>query len=106
MKYRFVVLVIFSAIGLLSPPASAQDVPAPASPSASRPGKPGPPPKPEHDGQLEPGEDPENRLLTPFLKHLAGDQKEFWTAPTRLKRERPQMDTARRRRHRSFHRQR
>jgi hypothetical protein len=36
------------------------------------------------DGQkdeLMPGEDPDNRLLFPFLKHLAGDQKEFWTAP-------------------------
>jgi hypothetical protein len=30
---------------------------------------------------LQPGEDPENRLLSPFLKHLAGDQKQFWTAP-------------------------
>ncbi len=34
---------------------------------------------------LQPGEDPENRLVSPFLKHLAGDQKEFWTAPARLK---------------------
>jgi hypothetical protein len=34
--------------------------------------------------QLEPGEDPQNRLLTPFLKHLASDQKQFWTFPTRL----------------------
>ncbi len=30
---------------------------------------------------LPPGEDPENRLLTPFLKHLATDQATFWTAP-------------------------
>lgn len=34
--------------------------------------------------QLQPGEDPQNRLLTPFLKHLASDQKQFWTFPTRL----------------------
>jgi membrane-associated phospholipid phosphatase len=34
---------------------------------------------------LQPGEDPENRLLSPFLKHLAVDQKEFWTAPVRLR---------------------
>ena len=27
------------------------------------------------------GEDPENRLVTPFMKHLALDQKQFWTAP-------------------------
>ncbi len=33
---------------------------------------------------LPPGEDPENRLLSPFLKHLVGDQKQFWTAPARL----------------------
>jgi membrane-associated phospholipid phosphatase len=36
-------------------------------------------------GWLQPGTDPENRLLSPFLKHLAGDQKQFWTAPTRFK---------------------
>lgn len=35
-------------------------------------------------GQLEPGEDPQNRLMTPFLKHLVGDQKQFWTFPTRI----------------------
>ncbi|HEX8814538.1 MAG TPA: capsule assembly Wzi family protein [Terriglobales bacterium] len=35
-------------------------------------------------GYLQPGEDPENRLLTPFVKHIVGDQKEFWTAPTRF----------------------
>lgn len=28
--------------------------------------------------QLPPGEDPQNELLMPFLKHLAGDQKSFW----------------------------
>lgn len=33
------------------------------------------------DGQLSPGEDPQNRLLLPFLKHLASDQKGFWTSP-------------------------
>jgi capsule assembly protein Wzi/PAP2 superfamily protein len=38
----------------------------------------------ENHGWLQPGEDPENRLLLPFLKHLGSDQKEFWTAPTRL----------------------
>ena len=34
---------------------------------------------------LQPGEDPNNRLLMPFLKHLAGDQEQFWTAPTRFR---------------------
>lgn len=33
---------------------------------------------------LQPGGDPENRLLSPFIKHLAEDQRQFWTAPTRL----------------------
>lgn len=32
-------------------------------------------------GYLDPGEDPENRLVSPFLKHLAGDQKQFWVTP-------------------------
>jgi membrane-associated phospholipid phosphatase len=32
------------------------------------------------------GEDPENRLVTPLMKHLAIDQKQFWTAPFRLNR--------------------
>jgi Capsule assembly protein Wzi/PAP2 superfamily len=31
--------------------------------------------------RLEPGQDPENRLLTPFLKHIVSDQKQFWTEP-------------------------
>lgn len=39
----------------------------------------------ERPGWLQPGEDPENRLLLPFLKHLGGDQKDFWTSPTRLR---------------------
>jgi hypothetical protein len=34
---------------------------------------------------LQPGEDPNNRLLMPFLKHLAGDQEQFWTAPARFR---------------------
>jgi hypothetical protein len=40
--------------------------------------------EPRNDGWLVPGSDPENRLLSPFVKHLVGDQKQFWTAPTRL----------------------
>jgi membrane-associated phospholipid phosphatase len=34
-------------------------------------------------GLLPEGDDPENRPLTPFLKHLVFDQKEFWTEPLR-----------------------
>jgi hypothetical protein len=29
---------------------------------------------------LPPGDDPENRLLVPFLKHMVQDQKSFWTS--------------------------
>jgi hypothetical protein len=36
------------------------------------------------DDELQPGEDPENRLISPFLKHLVTDQKQFWTSPARL----------------------
>jgi len=41
--------------------------------------------KPQPDYSLQPGEDPENRLVSPFFKHIVGDQKEFWTGPTRLR---------------------
>ncbi len=34
---------------------------------------------------LPAGEDPENRLLTPLLKHLASDQLTFWTAPVHFR---------------------
>jgi membrane-associated phospholipid phosphatase len=33
------------------------------------------------------GDDPENRLLTPLMKHLAIDQKQFWSAPFHLNRQ-------------------
>ena len=33
---------------------------------------------------LPAGEDPENRLVKPFIKHLALDQEQFWTAPFHL----------------------
>jgi len=39
----------------------------------------------ESRGWLQPGQDPENRLVLPFLKHVAADQKDFWTAPTRFR---------------------
>ena len=38
-------------------------------------------------GLLPPGVDPQNRLGTPFLKHLAEDQKTFWTSPLRMPKE-------------------
>jgi hypothetical protein len=40
---------------------------------------------PEKSFELLPGEDPHNRLVSPFLVHLAGDQKQFWTSPVRLR---------------------
>ena len=40
----------------------------------------------ESHAWLLPGEDPENHLTSPFLKHLGEDQKAFWTAPLDLNR--------------------
>lgn len=34
---------------------------------------------------LQPGEDPENRLVSPFLKHIVSDQKDFWTSPAHFR---------------------
>ncbi len=33
------------------------------------------------------GADPQNKLLLPFMKHLASDQKQFWTSPKGLTKE-------------------
>ena len=35
--------------------------------------------------ELQPGEDPQNRLVSPFFKHIVTDQKEFWTGPARFR---------------------
>jgi hypothetical protein len=35
--------------------------------------------------ELQPGEDPDNRLVSPFIKHIVSDQKQFWTSPTRFR---------------------
>jgi hypothetical protein len=40
---------------------------------------------PENPYELQPGEDPQNRLVSPFVKHLVGDQKQFWTSPARFR---------------------
>ena len=37
--------------------------------------------------ELQPGEDPHNEMGFLLLKHFAGDQRDFWTAPMRLHRE-------------------
>jgi hypothetical protein len=34
---------------------------------------------------LQPGEDPQNRLVSPFLKHIVSDQKQFWTSPAHFR---------------------
>lgn len=39
----------------------------------------------ENRGYLPPGTDPENHLLTPFLKHMVSDQVQFWTSPKELR---------------------
>jgi membrane-associated phospholipid phosphatase len=38
----------------------------------------------ESQGWLNPGTDPENRLVSPFVKHLVQDQRQFWTSPARF----------------------
>ena len=40
---------------------------------------------PEDLYELQPGEDPENRLVSPFLKHIVRDQEQFWTSPARFR---------------------
>jgi len=35
--------------------------------------------------ELQPGEDPQNRLVSPFLRHLVTDQKQFWTSSARFR---------------------
>ncbi|HZP63029.1 MAG TPA: capsule assembly Wzi family protein [Terriglobales bacterium] len=39
----------------------------------------------ERSYELEPGEDPQNRLVSPFIQHVAQDQAHFWTAPAHLR---------------------
>jgi hypothetical protein len=46
----------------------------PDAPSATR----------DQQGFLDPGVDPENRLLLPFFKHVASDQVQFWTSPIKV----------------------
>jgi len=78
-------VVLLSVISGSSPRAWSQDAPPRTSSAPSNTSRTKSAVKPEDDYQLQPGEDPENRLVSPFLKHIVGDQKEFWTAPTRLR---------------------
>jgi len=38
--------------------------------------------KPNYD--LQPGEDPQNQLISPFIRHIAEDQEHFWTLPLHI----------------------
>ncbi len=39
----------------------------------------------DQSGFLAAGDDPENRMVSPFLRHIAQDQARFWTAPFHLR---------------------
>jgi Capsule assembly protein Wzi/PAP2 superfamily len=41
---------------------------------------------------LDPGANPENKLLSPFLKHMADDQRRFWASPKELRKP-PDLET-------------
>src|SRR5215472_12016395 len=43
------------------------------------------PAKEDSKYEFTPGADPENHLVSPFVKHLAEDQRTFWTAPTHFR---------------------
>jgi membrane-associated phospholipid phosphatase len=60
------------------------DVTAEAMPPEIRIAPPTPPPTEENRGWLPPGTDPNNTLGWPFVKHLALDQKAFWTSGKEL----------------------
>src|SRR5438132_617784 len=79
-------LIVSFVVGAMSS-ADAQQPPATGAPSVSRmqDGASSTAPKPEKTFELLPGEDPQNRLISPFVSHLAGDQKQFWTSPARLR---------------------
>jgi membrane-associated phospholipid phosphatase len=70
--------------GAASPPPTQQAIEDPAATPAS-----GAAARPEArtfvDGDaLQPGEDPENHLISPFLKHVVNDQKQLWTSPAQV----------------------
>ncbi len=83
-------VLLISGSALAQTGASAAPPSAPASQDqASAAAAPGAAPKAEAGSstegyRLQPGEDPENRLLSPFLRHLVTDQKQFWTSPARF----------------------
>jgi membrane-associated phospholipid phosphatase len=80
----FLGVLLFSALTLAGQTHGNATATDPATDVAPRVGPLHPVSDPENRGWLPPGEDPENHLLMPFLKHLGNDQKEFWTAPSKL----------------------
>lgn len=86
-KWHWVGVILISALRAF-PQAStdAQNQPAPMAPTmASQDYKAAAGRDRSSDHWLQPGEDPENRLVSPFLKHIAGDQKQFWTEPAHIR---------------------
>jgi len=79
-------LVIVLAASLLCATGAveAQDSPPSAPDSSSQatkePGK-----KQDRDYNLQPGVDPNNRLLVPFAHHVVQDQEHFWTLPAHVR---------------------
>ena len=77
------VLLVLVFIGTSNSKLWAQQAPAPDLPAAPVPSAPAAQPiDDDRVGELKPGDDPDNHLLLPFMKHLASDQKVFWIAPT------------------------
>jgi hypothetical protein len=74
------VLLIFASLS------EAQDQRQPAAPQINA--QQIPPPKQKKQDRnydLQPGVDPENRLVSPFVRHIVRDQKHFWTLPGQLR---------------------
>ena len=64
-----------------SAPSTPSDNRTPALPSAPK----APDASSDSQQELAPGEDPENRLGLPLVKHLVSDQSAFWTAPAHFR---------------------
>jgi hypothetical protein len=86
----FLVAVLLASLGSVL---WAQDEKQTATPDSGAANASAPQPKPNSndkdekgsDGWLPPGEDPNNRLVLPFLKHTASDQEQFWSSPVHFK---------------------
>jgi hypothetical protein len=82
-----ILATVASAVGQVAPSAvPAGSTPSPGGRTAAESASQAPKTStPEDPYELQPGEDPENRLVSPFVKHLVGDQKQFWTSPARFR---------------------